>query len=397
MRLIVREDHSSPVTAITACFLGGSRFETRSRQGISYFTQRLAPRGTHLRSAEQVAEDLEFLGGTFSPFASKDLFGVSLTLLSRHFSAGLRLMAESLRFPAFAEVEVDRERRNLLLELARRADDTLSFALELSEGVLYRRHPYRFPIRGVEDSIQRFTPEELRRWHARTYTPDRMVLAVVGDQRPAEVAETVGEVFHGFQPSGWSPRAIVAEAPVSARRQRTVRRAKRQAALALAFLAPRFGTEEADAFEVLHHLLAGMGSRLFTELRDRLGLGYVVNASLDTRCDSGCFKVFVATRPDQVRLARRGLLGELDRIRREPVATSELMRAKKYMLGLFEISQQRKATQAFRLAMCELLGAGYQAVDDHPRRIRAVTAERVHQVAQRYLTVEHPCVAQVLP
>lgn len=396
LKLILREDHASPVTAVTASFLGGTRFESPARAGLSYFTQRLAARGTALRSSEQVAEDFEFLGAAFSPFAAKDLFGASLTLLSRHFDAGVRLLAECLRRPAFEQTEIERERRILLTELSRRPDDTLAWANELSEAVLYRRHPYRFPVRGLKESVARWQQSDLKAWHRRTFTPDRMVISVVGDQRPERVRALVEEVFAGFEPSGWSPLQGVLEAPPVRRRVRTERREKRQAAIVLSFLAPRFGTEEADAFEVLHHLLAGMGSRLFVELRDRQGLGYVVNCNLDSRFDSGCFKVYALVPSEQVRRARQAMLEQLERLRHEPVTPAELLRAKKYMLGLFEISQQRKATQAFRYAMCELLGAGFAAVEDYTRRIRSVTAERVMQVAQRYLDTPNYCCAQVL-
>lgn len=396
LRLILREDHASPVTAITASFLGGTRFETPSRQGLSYFTQRLSARGTLSRSSEEVAEAFEFVGAAFSPFAAKDLFGASLTLLSRHFETGLRLLVECLRWPAFEPDELERERRNLLLELSRRPEDTLAWSMELAEALLYRRHPYRFPVRGGRSSAERWTRADLVAWHRRTFTPDRLVISVVGDQRPERVRQLVDEVFAGFEPSGWCPSSGVLEAPPLTRRVRTERREKRQAAVVLAFLAPRFGTEEADAFEVLHHILAGMGSRLFVELRDRQGLGYVVNCNLDARFDSGCFKVYALVPSAQASRARQALLEQLERLRHEPVSSAELLRAKKYMLGLFEISQQRKSTQAFRLAMCELLGAGFAAVEDYPRRIRSVTAERVMLVAQRYLDTQNYCCAQVL-
>lgn len=396
MKLILREDHASPVTAVTASFLGGTRFETPGRAGLSYFTQRLAARGTELRSSEQVAEDFEFIGAAFSPFAAKDLFGASLTLLSRHFEEGMRLLAECLRRPSFEPAEVERERKILLMELARRPEDTLAWAMELSEAVLYRRHPYRFPVRGLKESVEKWQRSDLQSWHRRTFTPDRLVISVVGDQRSERIRALVEDAFAGLEPSGWSPVRGVLEAPPVRRRVRTERREKRQAAVVLSFLAPRFGTEDADAFEVLHHLLAGMGSRLFVELRDRQGLGYVVNCNLDSRFDSGCFKVYCLVPSEQAGRARRAMLEQLERLRHEPVSAAELLRAKKYMLGLFEISQQRKATQAFRLAMCELLGGGFAAVEDYPRRIRSVTSERVMQVAQRYLDTQNFCCAQIL-
>ncbi len=396
LKLILREDHASPVTAVTASFLGGSRFESPGRAGLSYFTQRLAARGTELRSSEQVAEDFEFIGAAFSPFAAKDLFGASLTVLSRHFEPGLRSLAECLRAPSFEESEIERERKILLLELARRPEDTLSWANELSEAVLYRRHPYRFPVRGLKTAVEKWDRADLRAWHRRTFTPDRLVISVVGDQNPERVRDLVEQAFSGMEPSGWSPVSGVLEAPPVRKRVRTERREKRQAAVVLSFLAPRFGTEESDAFEVMHHLLAGMGSRLFSELRDRQGLGYVVNCNVDARFDSGCFKVYALVPSEQANRARKAMLGQLERLRHEPVSAAELLRAKKYMLGLFEISQQRKATQAFRLAMCELLGAGFAAVEDYPRRIRSVTSERVMQVAQRYLDTQNYCCAQVL-
>jgi zinc protease len=397
LTLIVRQNHASPLTAVALYCLGGVRMERPAIQGLTYFVQRLLPKGTTSRSAAEVAEELEYLGASFSPFTAKDVAGASMTILSRNFVRGLELFADCLLRPAFVPEEVEKERRSILAEIRRRHDDNMSYAMELAEGALFRRHPYRFPVTGAESSVGRLTAQEIATWHGRLYSPERTVISVVGDLRTAEMHDRVFEAFAGFRSSGWQPEAPPAEEPPPRPRVRRRRRQKRQVALAVAFQAPAFGTEEYYAFDVLSHVLSGMGGRLFMELRERQGLCYSVSSHLEARLDTGLFVAHVATSPERRRQALEALLGELYRVAHEPVPREEISRAKKYMLGLYEIALQRKAVQASRSAFYEVMGAGHQALEEYPKNIRAVNAERIQQAARRYLLRGRYGCGQVLP
>ncbi len=397
LRIVAAENHSSPITSVAVYCLGGVRNERRETQGISHLTQRMLLKGTRRRSAEQLADELEFLGARYSPFTSKDLVGVTLSALSRHLGRALALLAECLLEPAFLPEELEKERSLVLAELQRRQDDSFTCAMDLSEAALYRRHPYRFSVGGSQASLRRLQVPNLVRWHERLYSPDRMVVAVVGDLRATHMRDLVLEAFAPLERPLRALPEPVAEDPPTSPRCRSRRRDKRHLALALSFMGPAFASADFFAMDVLSHVLAGMSGRLFRELRDRRGLGYAVGAGLEPRRDRAHFSAHIGTAPQHRQAALDGILGELDRVRRDPVPRQELARVRRHLLGLFSLALQRKAVQAGRLAFFELMGAGYGLLEGYPQAIRGVTPESIQQAAGRHLHLESYACGQVLP
>lgn len=397
LRIVVAENHSSPITSVAVYCLGGARNERASRQGITHFAQRMLLKGTSQRNAEQLADELEFLGARFAPFTSKDMVGASLSILSRNFGQGLERMAECLLDPIFHPDEVEKERRLVLAEIRRRHDDSFAYAMELSERALFGRHPYAFSVGGTEATVNRLGAEELARWHSRLYSPERMVVAVVGDLRATEMRDRIAEAFAALdRPRQALPEPTV-EAPPSAPRLRSRRREKKHVALALSFMAPAFPSEDFFAFDVLNQVLSGMGGRLFVELRDRRGLGYTVGSTVEPRKDIGHFCTYIGTSREQRKEALAGILDELRRVREELVPQDEVSRTRKYLLGLFEIALQRKSVQAGRLAFYELLGGGFGVLGRYPQLIRSVTPEAMLEAARRHLDPEAYTCGQVVP
>lgn len=397
LRIVVAENHATPITAVAVYCLGGVRNERRDLSGITHLAQRMLLKGTRVRSAEELAEGFEFLGARYAPFTSKDLVGATLSVLSRNLARALDLLAECLLQPFFLPEELERERRLVLTEIQRRQDDGFACAMDLSEAALYRKHPYRLPVAGSQTSVRRLDRERLIRWHGRLYSPDRMVVAVVGDLRATHMRDLVLEAFASLDRPRPALREAEPEEPPTAPRQRTRRRARQHVALALSFMGPHFPSSDFLAMDVLSQVLAGMSGRLFTELRDRRGLGYAVGAGLEPRRDRSHFGVHLGTSLENRQVALEALLGELRRVREELVPRQELARVRRHLLGLFSISLQRKAVQAARLAFFELMGAGHGFLQGYPEAVRRITPEAMLEAARRHLHLEGYACGQVLP
>jgi zinc protease len=396
MTIIVKENHSTPIVSLSAYVRGGLRAESDADQGITNFMQRLLMKGTQSRSAEQVASELEFIGATMSPFTGKDVFGATLSCLSKHFKHALEVYADCLTRARFGPDEVEKERKIILADIDKRRDDTLGYCLDLCESVLFERHPYRYPIHGRETSVRNIDVAALGAWHARFYSPQQMVLALVGDVQADHAVNMLLEAFGDFTSRSVDLPLLLPERPLHSTREISERRDKRQVAVAIGFQAPAFGTHEYFAFDVLEHVLSGMGSRLFIELRDKQGLGYVVNCSYDARLDMGSFRIYIGTSEDRRERARVAMLEELKKLTEQKVGREELSRTRQYMLGLYEIALQRNGAQASRLAYYHIMGAGYQLLDEYPRAIKKVTSQNVLEVARTYLDVDHYALAQVM-
>ncbi|MCL5774397.1 MAG: insulinase family protein [Firmicutes bacterium] len=397
IRIITKENHSTPIVSFCAFFAGGVRAEKKEFSGISHFTQRMLLKGTKTKSAEEIARRIEYMGATFTPFTAKDTFGCSMNVLAKHFDEGLEIFADCILNPAFSAGEVEKERKNILLEIARKKDESFSCCLELCEEALFDGHPYGFPVMGKEKSISSIKKGELVKWHEELYHPSRMVIALVGDLKRREVEKKIIEKFYSLPKPEKKVKFLPPPPPLKKARILNETSEKRQVVFSLGFQAPSVNDKDYFAFDVLTHVLAGMGSRLFIELRDKKGLAYSVSASYDARADVGVFKSFIGTSVEQKDKAHEAMLAELEKIRRKKVPADELERAKKYMLGLYEISLQKNQSQACRYAYMELLGGGYEILERYPLRIKEVTSEEVLEAARKYIDTQNFAKAILMP
>jgi zinc protease len=386
MRVLVREDHSSAVVAITLLVSGGTRLETAETSGITNFLHRVMLRGTARHSADQLAEAAEDLGGAIDAAGDVDYAEISGRALSRHADALLGLVAEVALEPTFPPEEIERERRLILSQVRTREDTPSTLAMDTLIADLYGAHPYARPATGRRDSVERIKKQDLEAVYRTMYRPERLVLAISGDVKTAAILGHVERRF-GKRPGGPPPAADreVAPAEASARR-RVVTRPAQQAQVVVGFLGPALRDESYAAAKVLAAVLGGgMSGRLFMELRDREGLAYALGVQAPTRIDASPFVCYLGTAPANVEAAEAGVLREIERIRSTPPTEDEVARAKAYVLGNLAMDRRTNARQAWYLGFFELAGAGWDFPERYRNAIDAVTAADVAAAARRYL------------
>jgi len=395
--IITRENHSTPIVSFCVYFPGGALHETADNHGITSLMQRLLIKGTSSRSAEEVAKELEFLGAYMSPFTGKEAFGLSMSAVSKHFYPGVEIFADCILNPRFTEEELEKEKRNVLIEIERRKDDTLNYCLEKCDEGLFGCNPFGFNLIGHKESVAGITRDDILKWHSCFYRPDRMVLSLVGDVKTRIVQEQFLNVFSSFSVNGLLPPPEFGRKAEMEKKTTVEERDKRQVVIVLGFHAPPLVSEEYFPFKVLDYLLSGMGSRLFINLRDREGLAYVVSSTYSPRKDFGSFKSYMQTSPDKRERALGGLIRELETLKEEGPTVEEVERTKNYMLGLHQIAQQKKWAQASKIAFYELMGLGTDFLDRYPARIKKVTAPQVLKVARKYLDTERATCSMIVP
>ncbi len=395
--IVTRENHSTPIISFCVYFPGGALHETAENQGITALMQRLLIKGTVSRSAEEVARELEFLGAYLSPFTGKEAFGLSMSAVSKHFYPGVEIFADCILNPRFTEEELEKEKRNILIEIERRKDDTLNYCLERCDGELFGDNPYGFTLIGRKESVSRITRDDILKWHQCFYRPERMILSLVGDVKTRIVQERFLHAFSTFKGNCFAPPPEFSKKLEMEKKSVVEEREKRQVVIVLGFLAPPLVSDEYFPFKVLDYLLSGMGSRLFINLRDREGLAYVVSSSYSPRKNFGSFKSYMQTSPDKQERALKGLLRELDTLKDEGPSLEEVERTKHYMLGLHEIALQKKWAQASKMAFYELMGLGTDFLDKYPDRIKKVTASQVLKVARKFLDTERVTCSMIVP
>jgi zinc protease len=386
-----------PVVAVRAAFHGGLLAEERTTAGLSHLLSAMWLRGTRHRGAAELAHAIESIAADIDGFSGRSSFGLSLESTSDRFEEALALFAEVLLEPAFAPEELERERRDVLAALARREDRPAAAVFDLFTAALWRTHPYGWPVLGTASSVGAFTRDDVAAHHARWMRGPHLVLALSGDVDPDAAAALVSERLARLDAAECPPPAPPEEAPPEAPRRVEARKDRAQAHLVIGFRGVTVRDPDRFALEVLAQVLAGQGGRLFLELRDRRGLAYSVNAVNAEGVAPGLFAVTIGTAPEKLEAARNGIREELTRLLDAAPAPEELERARRYLIGNFEIDRQRCAVRAAHMALDALYGLGADAQRRHAGAVAAVSASDVLRVARRILRFDAAVEAAVLP
>ncbi|MFH1453496.1 MAG: pitrilysin family protein [Armatimonadota bacterium] len=397
IRLILTEDHSSPIISVSLYANGGTRYETFNNAGVSHFCQEMLLKGTNGRNNIKLSKDLEFLGADIEPFTSKDSMGLSMNILSRNFIEGFDIFLDVVASPAFKQDEIEKTRKIILANIYNSMDNVTEFCKDECDKALFQNHPYSMLISGSFESVARINRRNLVNWHKNFYSPDNLVISIVGDFKTEYVEEHIVEKLKMTKLRNVErPASPFAELPIG-KRQVIIERDKKQVVMCLGFFAPDINSDDYPAFEVLEHLLSGMSSRLFIELRDNYGLAYMVDADYEAYLDTGVFKVFLGTSPDKLELAESILIQELNKLKYKELTNKELETYKRYLLGLKSIQEQRKASKASDYAYHELVGRGFNYSCEFSAAVNKITPRHIREIADKYIDMENCAFAVIKP
>lgn len=386
-----------PIAAVRLASLGGLLAEDESNSGITRFLNAMWTRGTRSLSAGAFARKIEGLAAEIDGFSGRNSVGLTLDSLSETLDPAFALFAEALLEPRFDAEEIERERRETLAALDRREDRLGQRAFQLFARTEFEHHPYRLSVLGERDAIEGLSAEDLARHSGRLVRADRSALAIVGDVDPEKVVALAARRLAAL-PSGDDPLVMpAAEARGVGVRESSLIKDRAQAHLVVGFRGLTLDDPDRHALELISQLLAGQGGRLFLELRDRQSLAYTVSASNVEGLAPGYFSIYIATAPDKMEQARRGIFEEIDRLVNEAPSAEELDRAIRYGTGSFAIDSQRSHARAAHMALDAIYGLGPDHSDHYPRRIAEIGPDEVLRVAQRIFRVEACTISAVHP
>ncbi len=394
IRVIVRENRTVPVVAVEAGFLAGVRAEPADKGGVSGLTAGMLTKGTKDRSAREIAEAVENMGAALSGTSGRNMFGLQGKFLRRDFPQGFRLFAESLREPTFPAEELDKKRREVLGALKQQKDQLTQATFLLFLAAHYGAHPYARNPLGTDNSVRAMTSADLHAFYGRWADPRNMVIAVSGDIGVDEALAAVRDAFGDFpKRPGFEPLGGIAVPPLEGVRKEEEQREKQQAHFVIGYPGARFTDPDRYALDVLGSALAGMGGRLFLNLRDKKSLAYSVTSFSSEQVDPGFFAFYMGTSADKLDVAIAGTLKEIGEVKKDGITREELERARKWMIGTYEIGLQSNSSYAAKMVYNELYGVGYEETFDAPDKIAAVTLADVNRLAAGVLETDKYTIA----
>jgi predicted Zn-dependent peptidase len=365
-------------------FVGtGSRDETPEQAGLSHFLEHLLFKGTPTRSAREIAEAVDAVGGDMNAYTTKEYTSFYVRTLSRDLDLALDVLCDILRDPALRPDEVDAERQVILEELLMHLDEPADVAQERAAALLFPGHPLGRDVLGERDVVERVDVATIRSFFEEHYRPGNMVVAAAGDVAHEQVVAGVAERL-AARKGGAPPRRLPPSPPAAA--TEVSERDSEQAHLVVAVRAPERRAPERYALAVLDHVLGGgVSSRLFQEIREARGLAYSVGSERLAYADSGALVVSVGTAPERTGEVLRLVRQELDRLGDEGVSPRELEIAKGHLGADLLLSLEDSGARMARIGSSLLLHDEVLAVDDVIERIEAVRLEDVASLAARVL------------
>jgi zinc protease len=374
-----------PLVSMALATRGGSLLEPRAAAGMTALMARASIKGTPSRSAAQIAEAAERMGGSVAPSGGSDLIDWEISVPSRHFTNAFELLADVACHAHFPTAELEVERKLMLADLEHTRDDMYRYPLRLCLQAAFQDHPYGYTLEEVERGVAAATAEQLRAWREQRMGTEPWVVLVGDVDEDAAFREV-----ERWLPAAAGPRPLtIREAGWPASGTQTVEeRDKAQSALAMAFPGPSRGEEAVYALQVMANAVGGLGGRVFEELRSRRSLAYTVSLIPMFRLAGGAFVGYIGTSPEREEEARAGLLEQFALLAAEPLSVEEIERSKRYTIGTWQIRRQTNASQLSDLLHAHLLGTGMDEITRFEERIRAVDAQAIQRVAQRYFKPE---------
>lgn len=392
LRVVVLENHEQPSVSLRVVVQAGRIYDRADRAGLASATATLLTKGTATRSAGQIAETIDKVGGTLMPQASMDISWVQTQLTSDQVDLGLELLADVVLRPSFPAEEVERWRKQTLNSLRIQAQSPDYLAQAVFDRAVYGDHPYGLPPTGTPESVSALQRDDFVRFHQTHYLPNTAIITVAGDVKPAEAFARVERHFASWK-KGTAPKP---PAPLEAARAAAAKRrilvVDKPDAVQTQVQVGQLGHSFTDPIyfpaQIYSAILGGgVSSRLYKEIRRDRGLSYGAYSGFQTPVQTGSFRATTSTKTESTLQALDLILENFEKMAAEPVPAPELEGRKAYLTGTFVLQTEIPESLSNLLVTAMINGLGKESVESYRERIDAVTAADVQRFARERI---HP-------
>ncbi len=397
LRVVVIEEHKDPLVSLRLVVKGGRSYEPEGKSGLAEATASLLTKGTAKRSAQQIAEAVDFVGANLNANAGLESGFATASVTSDQLDLGFDLLADIVLHPTFPADEIDRWRRQTLSGLQIQLKSAPYLAGRAVERLVFGDHPYGRPSTGTPDSVRGLTRDDFAAYHKSHYIPNGAFLAVVGDVKPADAFARAERAF-----GAWAKGAELSLSQVTPpryERNRIVVIDKPDAVqteIRLAQTAITHRDPDLYVAEVYSSVTGGSPSaRLYEEIRKKRGLSYGAQSFFVEPTQTGFFEASTFTKTETSAEALKVALDVLRDLQKEPVPAAELEPAKTYITGAFPLEIETADGIADKVLEAMKYGYGREFLESYNQKISAVTAADVQRFAKERIHPERMSIALV--
>jgi predicted Zn-dependent peptidase len=379
LRILTEQMNQVRSVSIGVWLTRGSRHEPADQSGIAHFVEHMLFKGTDTRSAEDIAQAIDSIGGQLDAFTAKEYASYYIKVLDEHLPLALDILSDIVLNPAFAPEDIEREKKVVVEEIKMVEDTPDDLVHEIFTQGFWEDHPLGRPILGTRETVESFTSESLRDYFTSSYTPQNLVVAAVGNLEHDRVRRLVEERFGHLRPAA---ARLVEEPPRVVPKVLIRNKELEQSHVCVGTSSYRQDHEDRYASYVLNTLLGGsMSSRLFQNVREKRGLAYAVFSGLSAYRDAGSFTIYAGCANEAVSEVVDVVVEELRGIRQTPVPTAELQRAKDHLKGSLMLSLENTASRMSHVARQEIYFERQVTLDETLDGVERVTPADIQRVA----------------
>ena len=379
LRLITERMPQVRSVTIGVWLTRGSRHEAEERGGIAHFVEHMLFKGTATRSAEDIAQAIDSIGGQLDAFTAKEYASYYIKVLDEHLPLAVDLLSDIVLRPAFSPDEIEREKRVILEEIKMVEDTPDDLVHELFTQHFWEGHALGRPILGSKETVESFTSESLRRYFRDAYVAENIIVSAAGNLDHAQVSDLITRAFAEVPRKG---EPIREEPPTVLPQVITRKKDLEQSHVCLGTDSYPQRHDDRYVSYILNTILGGsMSSRLFQNVREKRGLAYSVFSGLSAYRDAGNITIYAGCAAEAVEEVIDLCVEELRILKREPLPDSELARAKDHLKGSLMLSLENTASRMSHLARQEIYFDRHFGLDETLAGVQRVSVADLQRVA----------------
>ncbi len=365
----------------------GSRDEDTEWNGISHFIEHMVFKGTKHRTAEEIARQVDSIGGNMDAFTAKECICFNVKVLDEHVPIALDVLGDLVLNPVFDAADIARERGVILEEIKMDEDNPDYLVHEIFTQNFFKDHPLGKPILGTKETVKRFEREPVVEAYAHRFAPGNIIVSAAGNLDHDRFVGLVTEHFEHMKPM---TNGFHSSAPkIAARIVLRNKKALEQVQLCIGVPSHPIAHEKRHAGYILNTLLGGgMSSRLFQNIRERQGLAYSIYSDLNPYRDTGCLAVYAGTSLASAAKVVQSVVSEFHKLKTEPVPEEELRRSKDQLKGSLMLSLESSTARMSNLARQEMYFDRFYDLDELIAKIEAVTVDDLTTLANEFFKTE---------
>ncbi|HXF12536.1 MAG TPA: pitrilysin family protein [Terriglobales bacterium] len=366
----------------------GSRDEDLPWNGISHFIEHMVFKGTQHRTAEEIARQVDSIGGNMDAFTAKECISFSIKVLNEHVPIALDVLSDLVLNPVFDSQDISRERGVILEEIKMDEDNPDYLVHEIFTQNFWKDHPLGRPILGTRDTVKKFDRTPVFDFYSQRFSPGNMIITAAGYLNHAQFVEVVAKHFANMKPmtNGFHSSAPKIVPKIILRNKKSLE----QVQICVGVPSYPITHERRHTSYILNTLLGGgMSSRLFQNIRERQGLAYAIYSDLNPYRDTGCMSIYAGTSRASAGKVVESIVSEFRKLKTDMVTPDELRRSKDQLKGSLMLSLESSNARMSNLARQEMYFDHFYGLDELIAKIEAVTAEELQELANQFFETDN--------